>query len=133
MKSMNARYGAVKATVFLPMDESAHPNQPSGETPTPEVAHLLKMLELEAAMRRERRGSSASMLQTSSFKYGSLIAIAIFAFGSLGLLEWFLSQMPKPVRTTGTAAPGISANAGAMTGGTGNPAGSAEVKLPYRN
>jgi hypothetical protein len=93
------------------MDESAHPSKPSGESPTPETAALLKLLSVQAAARRQGRARGANPLQTNSFRYGSLVAIVIFAFGSLGLLEWFLSAMPKPVHAT------VAAGASPMAGG----------------
>ena len=93
------------------MDESAHPNKPPVEPPTPEVDQLLKMLEVQAALRRggrERGAAAGSGFQTPTFRYGSLIAIAVFTFGSLGLLEWLLSQMPKPAHSAGTLVPAPS-------------------------
>jgi len=87
------------------MDESDHANKPPGEPPTPEVAELLRMLENQAAARRERRLPAPSRFGTGTFRYGSLIVIVLFAFGSLGLLEWVLSQIPKPARAAGTAMP----------------------------
>jgi len=105
------------------MDENDKANNPDEETPAPEVAQLLKILELQSAA-RQRRGAPANPLQSSSFRYGSLVAITIFAFGSLGMLEWFLSSLPKPphqlsgppalsapqVLKTGSAAPAPKGN-----------------------
>jgi len=99
------------------MDESDHANKPPGEPPTPEVAELLRSLELQAAARRERRVAAPSRFGTGSFRYGSLIIIVLFALGSLGLLEWLLSQIPRPAHPMGTApaaalaAPGGTASA----------------------
>lgn len=112
------------------MDERAHPIKPRGETPTPEVAHLLTVLDLEAAARRARRSSPSSLLQTPTFRYGSILAIVVFSLGSLGLLEWFLSQMPKPVRSMGSVPAGLSAPAGAAIGG---PSVLAAWNFSYRN
>jgi hypothetical protein len=78
------------------MEENADPNKPHSEPPTPDVAQLLKILDIQASARRERRGAAQSALQTPAFRYGVLIAIVVFAFGSLGILEWFLSQLPRP-------------------------------------
>ena len=75
------------------MEENANANKPTGDEPTSEVARLLKMLETQRAARPERGPSG---LQTPAFRYGALVAIAVFGFGSLGLLEWFLSQIAKP-------------------------------------
>ena len=106
------------------MDESAYPNQPFAGTPAPDVAQMLRSLDLQAAALRARRGSVAHPLQSGSFRYGSLIAIGIFAFGSLGLLEWFLSQVPRPAHPVNSFPPALSApGPSALTAGTS----------PYRN
>jgi hypothetical protein len=75
------------------MEENDDPNKPPAEPPTPDVAHLLKILDLQAAQRPRRQPTS---FQAPAFRYGALIAIVVFAFASLGFLEWFLSQLPKP-------------------------------------
>jgi hypothetical protein len=106
--------------VFLLMDEST--NKPAGEPPTPEVAELLRLLEVQAAARRQRRVAAPSRLGAGSFRYGSLIIIVCFAFGSLGLLEWLLSQMPRPAHPPGTAAPAVLSTPGgkgSVVSGTG--------------
>ena len=90
------------------MDDDAHTSKPSGEPPTPEVAELLRMLEIQAAARRVRHAPAASRFGTGSFRYGSLIIIVLFAFGSLGLLEWLLSQMPKPAHPQPIPAPSLA-------------------------
>jgi hypothetical protein len=79
------------------MDESAHLNKPQVEPTTPEMAQLLKLLEAQTEALRLRQGARRGVRDKSSFRYGGLIAIAIFGFGSLGMLQWFLSQIPKPV------------------------------------
>ena len=82
----------------------------------PEVAQLLKLLELQAAAARsDRRAAMPRVFQGVSFRYGSLIVIVLFAFGSVGLMEWMLSQLPRPAHSTGTALPSISGSA-ARTG-----------------
>lgn len=101
------------------MDESAHPNKPSDEPPTPEVAELLRMLEIQAAARRDRRVPAPRLVGTGTFRYGSLIIIVIFAVGSLGLLEWLLSQMPKPAHPAAIAAPALEAPGGNGSAGPG--------------
>jgi hypothetical protein len=79
------------------MDESAHPSKPDNETPTPEVAQLLKSLDLQsAAGRREWRDFAPKSIQGDCFRYGSLIAIVIFALASVWVMEWMVSQLPKP-------------------------------------
>lgn len=86
------------------MEENA--NKPNGEEPTPEVARLLKILDAQRPTRRER---APSALQTPAFRYGALIAIAALAFGALGLLEWFLSQIERPAHPgAGGLAPGAT-------------------------
>jgi hypothetical protein len=77
--------------------------KPPAEEPTPEVARLLKILEMQRAAHRERGLRTPSAMQTPAFRYGMLIVIAVFAFGSLGVLEWVLSQIARPGHT-GTAA-----------------------------
>jgi hypothetical protein len=93
-------------------------NKPRGEEPTPEVARLLKMLEMQTAAQRQRGLREPSALQTPAFRYGVLIAIAVFAFGSLGVLEWVLSQMARP----GQPGVGLPAQGSAAGNLHGNPA-----------
>ena len=95
------------------MDESAHANKPGSETPTPEVAQLLKTLDLQAAALRQRREKPGKSLQGDSFRYGSLILIVIFAIGSVLAMEWMVSQLPKPTHP-------IGAEAGATGAGSKN-------------
>jgi hypothetical protein len=75
------------------MEENDDLNKPPEEPPTPDVARLLKILDLQAAQRPRREPSA---MQAPAFRYGILIAIVVFAFGSLGILEWLLSQIPRP-------------------------------------
>jgi hypothetical protein len=88
------------------MEEKTDPNKPPVEKPTPEVAQLLKILDIQAASRRTRRPPSA--FQAPAFRYGILIAIVVFTFASLGILEWFLSQLPKPARSVPAPSPAHS-------------------------
>jgi len=89
------------------MDDDA--TKPPAEEPTPDVAKLLKILELQSAAQRAKRAPSA--FQAPGFRYGILVAIVIFTFASLGLLEWFLSQLPRPAHPQpGAASPARSAN-----------------------
>ena len=74
------------------MDEDA--NKPDREEPAPDIDRLLKLLEAQSAATRARRAPSS--LQTPAFRYGVLIAIVVFAFAALGLLEWILSQIARP-------------------------------------
>jgi len=90
------------------MDESAHRSKPDPEPPAPDLAQLLKLLELQTAARRDRRHALPRALQGDCFRYGSLILITIFAMGSVVFMEWFISQFPKPVHpaaAAGTPAP----------------------------
>ncbi len=89
------------------MEGNEHPNKPSDEPPTPEVAQLLKIIEIQVAAERARRKGPPAALQGASFRYGSLIIIVVFTFGSLGLLEWFLSQLPKQARSIATPPPAL--------------------------
>jgi hypothetical protein len=92
------------------MDESAHPSKPDPETPTPEVAQLLKLLDLQSAARRGPRGLAPKGIQGDCFRYGSLIAIVIFALASVWVMEWMVCQLPKPkaaVHTSSTPLPAI--------------------------
>jgi len=116
------------------MDDST--NKPAPEAPAPEVAQLLKMLELQtAAARRERRSAAAGGLQGTPFRYGSLAAILLFAFGSVGLMEWFVSQLPRPVPHTqaaaGEAGPFSGMSAGKANSGTG--AANLAAKAPAKD
>ena len=76
-------------------DESAQPSKLDAETPTPEVAQLLKLLDLQAAALREQRTGKVRTIRGDSFRYGSLLLIVIFAVGSVAAMEWMLSQLPK--------------------------------------
>ena len=87
------------------MDESAHPTKPTPATQTPEVEQLLRLIELQTAAQRERRLGVPSALQGASFRWGSLIGIIIFAIGSVVMMEWMVSQMPKPAGVATSAAP----------------------------
>ncbi len=62
------------------------------------------MLDAQASARREARAPAASPFRTDGFRYGILIAIVVFAFGSLGILEWLLSQLPRPAHPASTPA-----------------------------
>jgi hypothetical protein len=92
--------------VFLPMDETAHPTKPPEETPTPDMAQLLKILEAQSAARSARR-APAGLFDGSAFRYGSLLVITLFAFASLGVLYAILSQIQRPPQTIG--APPVAA------------------------
>jgi hypothetical protein len=102
---------------FLAMDESDDPNKPSGEPPTPEVAELLRILEAQTAARRQRHLPTPSVFGSGTFRYGALIVIVVFAFGALGLLEWLLSQMPRPAHGA-DGIPGAMAVRSAASGTT---------------
>jgi hypothetical protein len=103
------------------MDESAHSNKPPVEPPTTEVDQLLKLLDLQAAAWRGRRAPAHSPFQSPSFRYGSLIAITIFAFASLAVMEWLLSQMPKPMHAVSTPPSAIAAPGTPLAIRQGNP------------
>ena len=78
----------------------------------PEAAQLLKMLESQTAAQRGRRQMAAPAgLRSDAFRYGSLIAIVVFGLGSIGLMEWFLSQLPKPPHPA-AAVPGAGTTPG---------------------
>jgi len=79
------------------MDEKADPTRPTLEQPTPEVAQLLRLLELQSAARRERQPLVPKSFHGATFRWGSLIAIIIFAIGSIVVMEWMLAQLPRPV------------------------------------
>jgi len=91
------------------MEENDKPIKPDGEEPTPDVARLMKILEMQSAAHRVRGERSA--FQAPGFKYGVLLAIVIFALGSLGILEWFLSQLPRPAHANDGVRPGASVTA----------------------
>ena len=96
------------------MDENDGSKLPA-EEPTPEVARLLKILEMQRAAHRERGLRTPSAMQTPAFRYGVLIAIGVFAFGSLGVLEWVLSQIERPGHA-GMAGPASESTAGSLHG-----------------
>ena len=85
------------------MDESANPTSPDPEPPTPEVVQLLKLLEIQSATRRGQLAERPGLLRGASFKYGSLIAIVVFALASVAIMEWMVSQLPRPERVAPTA------------------------------
>ena len=87
------------------MDESTHHSKPNPELPAPDVAQLLKLLDLQAAAQRDRRHALSGAFQGVSFRYGSLILIVVFALGSVAFMEWFVSQFPKPVHPAATPTP----------------------------
>jgi hypothetical protein len=88
------------------MDENEDANKPKLEKPTPEVAQLLKILEVQSAARRGRH--APSLFQVPAFRYGILVVIVVLTFGSLALLEWFLSQLPRPAHSSPLASPAQS-------------------------
>jgi hypothetical protein len=112
------------------MDERPDPSKPAPEEPTPEVAQLLRLIELQTAAQRERRSGAPKPLQGVSFRYGSLVVIIVFALGSVGLMEWVLSQLPKPPQPAASVAPAFSvlrdptAVSGSAAGNAGGRAGS---------
>ncbi|HEX4083951.1 MAG TPA: hypothetical protein VHY22_03490 [Chthoniobacteraceae bacterium] len=94
------------------------------ESPTPEVAQLLRLLELQTSARRGKRTGAPRSLQGGAFRYGSLVVIVVFAVGAIGMMEWMVSQLPKPA---GQAAAGSqtamgNANPGGPSAGS-SPAG----------
>jgi hypothetical protein len=100
------------------MDESAQSNP----TPaTPEAAQLLKMLDLQTAARRgQATPGLPKALQGASFRYGSLVLIVIFTLGSVGMMEWFVSQLPKPVHAAARQ-PGVTPWANRADGAPSKP------------
>jgi len=100
-------------------DENGHPTKPGPDSPTPEVARLLKLLEIQSESRRSRLPVIPSGLHGDSFRYGSLIVIVVFALGSVWFMEWMVSQLPRPRHPAG-AAPGLS---GTAAHGSGTPGG----------
>ncbi len=84
------------------MDESADTTKPNPEPPTPDVAQLIKLIDLQTAAQRERRALMPRALQGTSFRYGSLIVIVVFTLGSVWLMEYIISQLPKPGQTFDT-------------------------------
>jgi hypothetical protein len=110
------------------MDESADPTKPEPDPPTQEAAQLLRLLEIQSAARRQKHTVAASPFQGDSFRYGSLVVIVVLGLGSVGLMEWFLSQLPRPAQRA-AAAPAASAtpaatfakSGSAIVNSTGNP------------
>jgi hypothetical protein len=111
------------------MAENTHFNHSPSDPPTPAMTELLKMIEAQTAARRAHRRPAGAPFRSTSFRYGSLIAIAVFAFGSFGVLEWLLAQMPKPGHSpAATPHPEMSTAAvknGSIGNGQGGLAGAA--------
>ena len=78
------------------MDENDDPSKAVAESPTPEVAQLLRLLEMQSAAQREKRAALPKSFQGGTFRYGSLVVIVVFALGSIAIMEWVISQLPKP-------------------------------------
>jgi hypothetical protein len=88
-------------------EENGQPTKPEADSPTPEVAQLLKLLEAQSAMLRTRAPGMPTAFQGASFRYGSLVAIMVFALGSVGVMEWMVSSLPRPKHAaTGSPTPG---------------------------
>lgn len=103
------------------MDESAHRTKPNAEEPTPEVAQLLKLLDLQAASRR-RGVAVPEAFHGNAFRYGSLIAIVLFAIGSVVVMEWFVSQIPRPAHpAVASSTPGATQAGPGLQGATPSP------------
>ncbi|MGA3171215.1 MAG: hypothetical protein ABSE62_09385 [Chthoniobacteraceae bacterium] len=100
------------------MDESDHTTKPAQEPPTPEVAQLLKMIEFQTQAQRDRLAALPRAYRGSSFRYGSLIGIVIFAIGSIVAMEYVVSQLPKPGQRMAIPGPPI----GLPAAKTANPA-----------
>ena len=77
------------------MNENADVIQKDADAPTPDVTRLLQVLEAQAAALNKSAGPNKG-LRGASFRYGSLIAIVVFALGSVAIMEWMISQLPKP-------------------------------------
>lgn len=101
---------------FLSMDENSEPTKPSAETPTTEVAQLMKILDAQRGIRLEH-SEGQGMPRGDAFRYGSLVVIVVFAFGSVMVMDWMVTQLPRPAHT-GAAA--IQAN-GTKLDGTAAP------------
>jgi hypothetical protein len=114
------------------MDENAHPTKQNPEPPTPEVDELVRLLEIQAAAQRNRRGATPKGLQGVSFRLGSLIVIVVFALGSIGVMEWMISQLPKPESRDAVVAPAapIEAAQPAIPAPSAIPAASARSGSP---
>jgi hypothetical protein len=109
------------------MDQSDHTTKPEAAPPTPEVAQLLKLIEMQTAAQRDRLAALPKAYRSNSFRYGSLVIIVVFALGSVAVMEWMISQLPKGNQPAAVQA----ANPGAISGknansGT-NPAGKSSV------
>ena len=111
------------------MDESDHTTKPAEQPPTPEVAQLLKIIELQTQAQRDRLAAMPQAYRGSSFRYGSLIAIVIFAVGSIGAMEYVISQLPKPAQPATISGPPI----GLPVAKTAKPAADPGQKSPSGN
>jgi hypothetical protein len=110
------------------MDESDDTNKPEPAPPTPEVAQLLKLIEMQTAAQRDRLAAMPRAYRSNSFRYGSLIVIVVFALGSVAAMEWMISQLPKVSQPAAAqaATPGaiISKSANSGTNPPGKSGGS---------
>jgi len=111
------------------MDESDHTTKPAEQPPTPEVAQLLKIIELQTQAQRDRLAALPQVYRGASFRYGSLIGIVIFAIASVVAMEYVLSQLPKPGQMIAMPKPPI----GAPAAKTANPAANPGPKGPTGN
>jgi hypothetical protein len=99
------------------MDENKEPTKPAAGQPTPEVDQLIKMLELQTALQRSKRAGMPAMPQGMSFRWVSIVAVLIFALGSVAFMEWMISQLPKPPGSgAANVTPGMSVPGGVGVG-----------------
>ena len=91
--------------LFPDMDENTDPSKQPADTPTPEVEQLLRILEAQRMARRERGMPAPAGFQGVTFRWGSIAVIIVFALGSVGLMEWMVSQLPKPTPTAPVVGP----------------------------
>jgi hypothetical protein len=73
------------------------------EKPEPDAGQLLKMLEMQAEMKRSARASRDTGRNT--FRIFSLVIILAVTAGALFALQMMLSQLPRPEKHDGVAQP----------------------------
>lgn len=91
------------------MDERAERTKPLGAQPAPDMEQLLRMLEAQRTAGKGKAGAAAGF-RHPMVRYGALAGIVVFALGSVGLMEMFLSQIQRPVRT-GAISPALPGTA----------------------
>ena len=82
--------------VLRDMEKDGDPNSPTPPTPEVDAERLLKALEIQMAAKRARPEAVSSDYNLVSFRYWSLIVIVVGTLVSVAIMEYFVSQLPRP-------------------------------------